>query len=51
MSNASASCEIVRPTLHHFGLTTANLVAMLDWYGYAAQQAEPPVPPLTLSPG
>ena len=35
MSNASASCEIVRPTLHHFGLTTANLVAMLDWYGNA----------------
>ena len=25
--------EIVRPTLHHFGLTTANLEAMLDWYG------------------
>jgi catechol 2,3-dioxygenase-like lactoylglutathione lyase family enzyme len=33
MSDASASCEIVRPTLHHFGLTTANLEAMLDWYG------------------
>ena len=33
MSDASASREIVRPTLHHFGLTTANLEAMLDWYG------------------
>jgi catechol 2,3-dioxygenase len=25
--------EFVHPTLHHFGLTTANLEAMLDWYG------------------
>ncbi len=33
MSDASASRKIVRPTLHHFGLTTANLEAMLDWYG------------------
>ena len=33
MSDASASREIVRPTLHHFGLTTANLEAMLNWYG------------------
>ena len=33
MSDASASREIGRPTLHHFGLTTANLEAMLDWYG------------------
>ena len=33
MSDASASREIVRPTLHHFGLTTANLEAMVDWYG------------------
>src|SRR5208283_512328 len=33
MSDASASCEIVRPKLHHFGLTTANLEAMLNWYG------------------
>jgi catechol 2,3-dioxygenase len=33
MSESSASCGIVRPTLHHFGLTTANLEAMLNWYG------------------
>ncbi len=33
MSDASASREIVRPTLHHFGLTTANLEAMVNWYG------------------
>ncbi len=33
MSNASPSCEFARPTLHHFGLTTANLDAMLNWYG------------------
>ena len=33
MSDASASREIVRPTLHYFGLTTVNLEAMLDWYG------------------
>ena len=32
MSDAPAICKIVRPTLHHFGLTTANLEAMLDWY-------------------
>ncbi len=32
MSDASAICKTVRPTLHHFGLTTANLEAMLDWY-------------------
>jgi catechol 2,3-dioxygenase-like lactoylglutathione lyase family enzyme len=24
---------MIRPTLHHFGLTTANLEAMVDWYG------------------
>src|SRR5690348_182650 len=23
---------IIRPTLHHFGLTTARLEAMVDWY-------------------
>ena len=33
MSNASPSCEFARATLHHFGLTTANLDAMLNWYG------------------
>jgi catechol 2,3-dioxygenase-like lactoylglutathione lyase family enzyme len=32
LSSASASRTIVRPTLHHFGLTTANLEAMVDWY-------------------
>jgi catechol 2,3-dioxygenase-like lactoylglutathione lyase family enzyme len=26
------SLEIIRPKLHHFGLTTANLEAMLNWY-------------------
>jgi catechol 2,3-dioxygenase len=24
--------NIIRPTLHHFGLTTANLQGMKDWY-------------------
>jgi len=33
MSPASASHEIIRPTLHHVGLTTANLEPMLAWYG------------------
>ena len=28
----SAVNKIVRPTLHHYGLTTANLKAMSDWY-------------------
>ncbi len=23
---------IIRPTLHHFGLTTARLEEMVDWY-------------------
>jgi catechol 2,3-dioxygenase-like lactoylglutathione lyase family enzyme len=32
LSGASASRTGVRPTLHHFGLTTANLEAMVDWY-------------------
>jgi catechol-2,3-dioxygenase len=32
MSSTSASGTIVRPTLHHFGLTTANLEVMVDWY-------------------
>jgi catechol 2,3-dioxygenase len=31
-SGALAIRAIVRPTLHHFGLTTANLEAMVDWY-------------------
>jgi catechol 2,3-dioxygenase len=29
---ASAARWIVRPTLHHFGLKTSNLDAMVDWY-------------------
>jgi catechol 2,3-dioxygenase len=33
MTGAPANREPVHPTLHHFGLTTANLPGMLDWYG------------------
>jgi catechol 2,3-dioxygenase-like lactoylglutathione lyase family enzyme len=33
MPDPKANCDIVHPTLHHFGLTTANLDAMVDWYG------------------
>lgn len=32
LSGVSASRKSVRPTLHHFGMTTANLEAMVDWY-------------------
>ena len=32
-SGASASRKAVSPTLHHFGLKTSNLDAMVDWYG------------------
>jgi catechol 2,3-dioxygenase len=32
MSDAPANRQIVHPTLHHFGLTTAKLEAMVDWY-------------------
>jgi len=32
MSNPPASSDIIRPTLHHFGLITARLEAMVDWY-------------------
>jgi catechol 2,3-dioxygenase len=32
MSQASEESSIIRPTLHHFGLTTANLEEMVDWY-------------------
>lgn len=32
MADASARRAITRPTLHHFGLTTANLEAMVQWY-------------------
>jgi catechol 2,3-dioxygenase-like lactoylglutathione lyase family enzyme len=33
MSSEAANREMIRPTFHHFGLTTANLRGMLDWYG------------------
>ncbi len=33
LSGASASRKAVCPTLHHFGLKTSNLDAMVDWYG------------------
>src|SRR5712692_3195397 len=32
MSATLANREIIRPKLHHFGLTTGNLEAMVDWY-------------------
>jgi catechol 2,3-dioxygenase len=32
LSGAAARRTMARPTLHHFGLTTANLEAMVDWY-------------------
>ena len=32
MSDTAANRHIVHPTLHHFGLTTAKLEAMVDWY-------------------
>src|SRR6202023_1514485 len=28
----SAAEKVIHPTLHHYGLTTANLGAMKDWY-------------------
>jgi hypothetical protein len=33
MPDAAVGREVIRPTLHHFGLTTANMEVMLDWYG------------------
>src|SRR5260370_9629758 len=39
LSGASASRTVVRPTLHHFGLTTANLEAMVDWYAKVLRMA------------
>jgi catechol 2,3-dioxygenase len=33
LSGASASRKAVCPALHHFGLKTSNLDAMVDWYG------------------
>src|SRR5260370_41311895 len=39
VSGAAASRTIVRPTLHHFGLTTANLEAMVDWYAKVLDMA------------
>jgi catechol 2,3-dioxygenase len=32
-SGATASRKAACPTLHHFGLKTSNLDAMVDWYG------------------
>jgi catechol 2,3-dioxygenase len=32
MSQESESHALIRPTLHHFGLATAHLEEMLDWY-------------------
>jgi catechol 2,3-dioxygenase len=32
MSQGSEKGALIRPTLHHFGLTTAHLEEMLDWY-------------------
>jgi catechol 2,3-dioxygenase len=32
VSDATANCHIVHPTLHHVGLTTSKLEAMVDWY-------------------
>lgn len=31
-SNTFTNVKIIRPTLHHFGLTTANIDPMRDWY-------------------
>ena len=33
LSGAPASRKAVCPALHHFGLKTSNLDAMIDWYG------------------
>jgi len=33
MTQEFAEHLIVRPTLHHFGIATGNLEAMVDWYG------------------
>ena len=33
LSGATASRKAVCPALHHFGLKTSNLDAMVDWYG------------------
>ena len=33
LSGSSAGRKAVSPTLHHFGLKTSNLDAMVDWYG------------------
>ncbi len=32
MSQGPEKSSIISPTLHHFGLTTAHLEKMLDWY-------------------
>jgi hypothetical protein len=33
MSDGSANRQIVHPTLRDFGLTTADLETMVDWFG------------------
>jgi hypothetical protein len=33
MPDAAVGREVIRPASHHFGLTTANMEVMLDWYG------------------
>jgi catechol 2,3-dioxygenase len=43
---ACASHKVVRPALHHFGLTTANLEIMVDWYARVLG-AEPSYRPST----
>jgi len=32
MTQSSTNNETTHPTLHHFGLTTANLEPMVEWY-------------------
>jgi catechol-2,3-dioxygenase len=32
MTQSSTNNETIHPTLHHFGLTTANLEPMVEWY-------------------
>jgi catechol 2,3-dioxygenase-like lactoylglutathione lyase family enzyme len=32
MSQTSDNSSIIRPTLHHFGVTTSHLERMVEWY-------------------
>jgi catechol 2,3-dioxygenase len=32
MSQTSDNSSIIRPTLHHFGVTTSHLGRMVEWY-------------------